>query len=347
MRKARYLLFVLLILICSAGSVSADVSIGIGIGTPHVSIGINLPVFPRLVPVPGYPVYYAPRVSANYFFYDGMYWVFWNDAWYASDWYNGPWWLVEPEFVPLFILRIPVRYYVEPPVYFRHWHSHAPPRWGEHWGPRWEERRRGWDHWKRGSVPARAPIPVYQRRYSGDRYPRFEEQRELRSRHYRYEPRTRVVRQHFQEDRGRGSGPSGRDRQERVEPRGSRDREMRGPAPMRQGGSDERRSGSQRRDEERLQRQAPVQRPQQERGPDFREQRQERGSDFREQRPERGGGAREMGPRSEERGQRMERMERRESHEPGRGRGEQREEGRGAGRGEERGGGGGRGGGRD
>ena len=316
MRKVRYLLFVLLILVCSVSSVSADVSIGIGIGTPHVSIGINLPVFPRLVPVPGYPVYYAPTVSANYFFYDGMYWVFSGDAWYASDWYNGPWWLVEPEFVPLFILRVPVRYYRSPPVYFRHWHSHAPPRWGEHWGPRWEDRRRGWDRWDRRAVPSRAPLPVYQRRYSGDRYPRFEEQRELRGRHYRYEPRTRVVRQHFKgQDR---SGSSRGERQERLEQRGPRER------------------------------QAPAQGPPQERGPDVRERRPERAPDFRDQRPERGGAPREAGPRSEERGQRMERMERRESHEPGRGRGEQREEGRGGGRGEERGGGGGgRGGGRD
>jgi len=45
---------------------------------PEVSIGINLPLFPRLVPVPGYPVYHAPEVDANYFFYDGMYWVY-ND----------------------------------------------------------------------------------------------------------------------------------------------------------------------------------------------------------------------------------------------------------------------------
>ena len=34
----------------------------IGIGFPNVSIGINLPLFPQLVAVPGYPVYYyQPR----------------------------------------------------------------------------------------------------------------------------------------------------------------------------------------------------------------------------------------------------------------------------------------------
>ncbi|HSE46653.1 MAG TPA: hypothetical protein VLA89_15115, partial [Gemmatimonadales bacterium] len=297
-------------------------SIGIGINTPAVSIGINLPLFPQLVPVPGYPVYYAPQVSANYFFYDGMYWVFWDDAWYASSWYNGPWWLVQPEFVPLFILRVPVRYYRAPPVYFRHWHSHAPPRWGQHWGPRWEEHRRGWDRWDRRAVPTRAPLPVYQRRYSGERYPRLEEQRDLRGRNYRYEPRTRVVREHFREE---GRPGSGRERQERSEPRGSREREMRGPAPTRQEGTGDRRSESPRRDEERFQRQAPVQRAPQERAPDIRDDRRDRGSAPREQ-----------VPRVEDRGQRQmepRQIERRESSEPGRGRGQMEQ------RGEERGGG--------
>jgi len=287
MRKIRYFILLLLILLCSAGSVSAQVSVGIGIGTPHLSIGINLPVFPQLVPVPGYPVYYAPRVSANYFFYDGMYWVFWDDAWYASSWYNGPWWLVEPEYVPVFVLRVPVRYYRSPPVYFRHWHSHAAPRWGEHWGPRWEDRRRGWDRWDRRAVPSRAPLPVYQRRYTGDRYPRVEQQRELRGKNYRYEPRTRVVREHFREE-GR-SGASGRQRQERLEPRGSREREMRAPG-MRQEGSGDRRPESPRR-EERIQRQAPVQSAPQQRGPVLRDEDPGRGRGQMEQRGEdRGGG---------------------------------------------------------
>ena len=76
----------------------------------QVSISIGVPAYPRLVVVPGYPVYYAPQVQANYFFYDGMYWVYQADNWYASSWYNGPWWYVEPYAVPVYILRIPVRY---------------------------------------------------------------------------------------------------------------------------------------------------------------------------------------------------------------------------------------------
>ena len=198
MKNIRYVMIVMWMLVCSV--ISAEAQVSIGIGLPNVSIGINLPLFPELVPVPGYPVYYAPRVDANYFFYDGMYWVYQNDTWYASSWYNGPWGVVQPEVVPLFILRIPVRYYRQPPVYFRGWQSNAPPRWGQHWGLGWEQQRRGWDKWNRGSAPSRAPLPVYQRQYSGDRYPKqVEQQHALRSQSYRYQPREKAVQQHFKQ----------------------------------------------------------------------------------------------------------------------------------------------------
>ena len=193
----RYGLIVLCMLLWSVTSAIAQVRVGIGL--PGVSIGINLPLFPELVRVPGYPVYYAPRLQSNYFFYDGMYWVYERDNWYASSWYNGPWGPVAPGVVPLFVLRIPVRYYRDPPAYFRGWRSDAPPRWGQHWGHEWEQHRSGWDRWNRSSAPAPAPLPVYQRQYSGDRYPRVEQQRALHSQTYRYQPRDAVVRQHYQE----------------------------------------------------------------------------------------------------------------------------------------------------
>lgn len=37
-----------------------------------VSIGSNPPGYPDLVPVPGCPVYYAPELDANLFFYNGL-----------------------------------------------------------------------------------------------------------------------------------------------------------------------------------------------------------------------------------------------------------------------------------
>ncbi len=198
----------------------AAAQVSIGIGLPSVSIGINLPSFPELVVVPDYPVYYAPRGDVNLFFYDGMYWAYERDNWYASSWYNGPWGLVGPEVVPVFVLRIPVRYYRHPPVAWAGWRSDGPPRWGERWGHDWEQRRSGWDRWDRRARHAPAPLPVYQRQYSGDRYPRVEQQQVLQREKYRYEPKEPVVREHVQQQRAQ-SQPAERRQQDKDSQRSS------------------------------------------------------------------------------------------------------------------------------
>jgi hypothetical protein len=180
----RHLLLALPVLVGLSLPASGQVSIGIGIEMPGISIGINMPAYPQLQRVPGYPVYYAPQASANYFFYDGVYWVFQGDDWYASHWYNGPWRLVGREVVPLYVLRVPVRYYRHPPGFFRGWRDDAPPRWGEHWGPSWQNQRRGWDQWDRRRVPAPVALPVYQREYRGERYPGPQQQRQVEQREW-------------------------------------------------------------------------------------------------------------------------------------------------------------------
>src|SRR5258706_3996388 len=143
----------------------AAVSVSIGIGIPNVSIGIILPVYPNLVPVPGYPVYYAPQLDSNYFFYDGMYWVFQGDSWYASSWYNGPWGIVSPEAVPLYVLRVPVRYYRQAPQYLRGWRGGSPPPSGEHWGRDPSERHDRREPRERSTETARPPLPYHPRRH--------------------------------------------------------------------------------------------------------------------------------------------------------------------------------------
>jgi len=265
MQKIRSGLIVLFMLLCLVTTAAAEVSIGIGL--PNVSIGINLPLFPQLVRVPGYPVYYAPELDVNYYFYDGYYWVYQDDNWYASSWYNGPWSYVEPEFVPLYILRIPVRYYRQPPPYFRGWQRNAPPRWGQHWGRDWEHRRRGWDRWNRGSAPRPAPLPVYQRQYSGDRYPRAEQQSPLRDKHYRYQPRDKEVRQHIRPRvEPRETAPAQRGRQEAPAARSPRQQEPQRSAPQ-QGQPSDSRSQPAQRGGERIQRPAPERPAQQQPGP--------------------------------------------------------------------------------
>jgi hypothetical protein len=197
MQKIRIGIVVLSLLVCSAVSSKAEVNIGIGF--PRMSIGINLPLLPELTPIPGYPVYYAPRVDANYFFYDGVYWVYKDDTWYSSSWYNGPWGVVEPAVVPLFVLRIPVRYYRQPPAYFHGWQPDAPPRWSQHWGREWGQSRKGWDKWNRKSAASRAPLPEYQRHYSGERYPPAEQQHIIHGQSYKYQPRDRNVQRHLKQ----------------------------------------------------------------------------------------------------------------------------------------------------
>ena len=306
----RYLLIVLWMLFWPVSPAMAQVSIGIGL--PGLSIGINFPMYPELVQVPGYPVYYAPRLNSNYFFYDGMYWVYQGDNWYASSWYNGPWGLVGPEYVPLFVLRIPVRYYRQPPAYFRGWRSDAPPRWGEHWGNQWEQDRRGWDKWNHASAPRPAPLPVYQRQYSGDRYPRVEQQQALRSQKYNYQPREAVVQQHYREQAApKAPAPSQRSN---------------APAPVQPSGPAVPRSQPQQRGNENVQRPAPVQAVPQPRGPAVQEQKQ--------QQPQQGAAQRQQQtPRQTQENQPKDKGT---SQAPGRGQGQEKDREKGDERGQER-----------
>ena len=193
-------LIVIASLLAGASAIPAmgQVSGSIGIGAPDVNLALHFGAYPQFIPVPGYPVYYAPQVDANYFFYDGMYWVYQNDNWYASSWYNGPWALVSPMIVPVYVLRVPVRYYRAPPVYFRGWRPDAPPRWGEHWGQSWAHQHVGWDRTNHGQAPAIAPLPSYQQKYYGKTYPSYEQQRSIGHENYGYQPREPVVQQHYQ-----------------------------------------------------------------------------------------------------------------------------------------------------
>ena len=277
----RYVIPLLGALFLSTTPAIAQVSIGIGL--PGVSIGVNFPVYPQLVRIPGYPVYYAPQVGSNFFFYDGMYWLYQGDNWYASSWYNGPWEFVGPQAVPLYVLRIPVRYYRAPPAYFRGWQRDAPPRWGDHWGNDWAQQRSGWDRWNRGSAPAPAPLPTYQRQYAGDRYPhQVEQQRNIHNENYRYQPRDAQVRQHEQASPARMAPvPAQQDRPEarqqdrqrvpQQETQRPPDTQRASPPAQLQQGA---RPQPQQRSGEEVQRAAPAQAPVQQRGPVDRDQMQ-------------------------------------------------------------------------
>jgi hypothetical protein len=227
----RKFLIAICLALASVASMPAAAQLSFGFSSGGVRLGVNIPVYPRLVAVPGYPVYWAPDVNANYFFYDGAYWLFYDDNWYESQWYNGPWYLVPPDEVPLFVLRVPVRYYHHRPAYFRGWALNAAPRWDVHWGRSWSERHRDWDRWDHKRVPARAPLPNYQRNYTGNRYPSVERQRAEQARNYRYQPRDEAVRRHW-EARGEHAAPQAQRRDEHRGPAPQAREQHRGPAPQ-------------------------------------------------------------------------------------------------------------------
>jgi len=196
----RYLILPITIsmLLCAATPAHAQVSVGIQ--SHGVSIGFNVSAYPRMVAIPGYPVYYDPRMSSNYFFYDGLYWVYQDNNWYSSGWYDGPWDQIGPQYVPAFVLRVPVRYYGQRPSYFAGWSVEVAPHWGEYWGNDWQQQRSGWDSWDRHSVYQAAPLPAYQAQYSGSRYPRaVEQQYSIQSTSYHYQPREAVAQQYYQQ----------------------------------------------------------------------------------------------------------------------------------------------------
>jgi hypothetical protein len=164
----------------------------------YYDIDVDLPAYPEMQPVPDSPVYYGPDVDSNYFFYDGMYWDFYNNGWYSSAWYNGPWEYVDPVYVPTYVLWVPVRFYRRPPHYFRGWRTDRPPRWGQHWGADWQNRHNAVYGGQRGGA-VRAPLPEYQRQFNRNNYPRApQNQSMLHARNYPYQPQENVTRQHYQ-----------------------------------------------------------------------------------------------------------------------------------------------------
>ena len=161
----------------------------------YYDIDVDLPQFPEMEPIPESPVYWAPAVDSKYFFYDGAFWDYHHDLWHWSAWYNGPWTVVDPVYVPTYVLWVPVRYYHRPAPHFRGVHPDRPPHWAQLWGRDWQARH---NQLYRGLATdwVRAPLPNYQRVYNRANYPRVvEQQRALASQQYTWQPREGVAHQ--------------------------------------------------------------------------------------------------------------------------------------------------------
>jgi hypothetical protein len=111
-----------LMLFSGAAATASDVKIDIGLGVPP----LVLTAPPQLVVVPGTPVYYAPDVAANLFFYKGRYYTVANGVWSMAPAYGGPWAVIQVGQVPAPVVAVPVAYYKIPPGQLK---KHGPPPW--------------------------------------------------------------------------------------------------------------------------------------------------------------------------------------------------------------------------
>ena len=107
----------------------ADVNIGITFGGPP-PIVVAEP--PRMVLVPRSPVYWAPSLPYNFFYYEGRYWTYHEGGWFWSASVRGPWGQVAIGAVPRPVLAVPVAYYRVPPGHAKHHHGGGPPPWAGH-----------------------------------------------------------------------------------------------------------------------------------------------------------------------------------------------------------------------
>jgi hypothetical protein len=163
----------------------------------YSDIDVDLPAFPEMQPIPGSPVYWGPDVNSNYFYYDGVFWDYFHDVWHWSAWYNGPWTMVDPVYVPTYVLWVPIAYYRRPPQFFRAWNPNRPPRWSEHWGSDWQARHNA--IYASAAMPVeRAPLPTYQRQFPRGNYPHGAQQAQIHARSFPYMPREGIVRQHYE-----------------------------------------------------------------------------------------------------------------------------------------------------
>jgi hypothetical protein len=79
-----------LLLAALAAPASAGVNINVGIGIPVPPV-FAISAGPAVVVVPGTPVYYAPGLDVDVFFYGGYWWTPHQGHWFRSPSYNGPW----------------------------------------------------------------------------------------------------------------------------------------------------------------------------------------------------------------------------------------------------------------
>ena len=87
-----------LLVIGVAGTAQAEVNVNISIGQPR-----------EMVMMPT-GIYFVQDSNVDVFFYNGYWWYPRGGSWYRAGQYNGPWVVVQRNYVPAYLFRVPKNY---------------------------------------------------------------------------------------------------------------------------------------------------------------------------------------------------------------------------------------------
>lgn len=122
MRKRTFVtIFVGMMLLMSMGYSNravAEVKINIGVNFPPPP-PLVIPAPPPVVVIPNTYVYFPPEVGVEILFYHGYWYRPYQERWYRSGSYKGPWVYIVPENVPHAVLHLPPNYRHVPPGHQR------------------------------------------------------------------------------------------------------------------------------------------------------------------------------------------------------------------------------------
>lgn len=96
----------------AAAPAPADVNIGTSVAPPPTLV---VPSPPRLVAVPGRPVFYGPSEPYTLFVYGGRYYSFHRGTWFLAAGPGTVWSRIATARVPHPVLAVPTAYYKIPP----------------------------------------------------------------------------------------------------------------------------------------------------------------------------------------------------------------------------------------
>jgi hypothetical protein len=115
------------ILFQPAEALSHDINFSLGINMPPLPPAIVVTRPPALHVIPGTPVFYAPEVERQLYFYSGNWYRLYDGYWFRAAYNNGPWAYLSPLNVPYVFSDLSPRYYRVPPreQYRARW---TPPR---------------------------------------------------------------------------------------------------------------------------------------------------------------------------------------------------------------------------